>query len=154
MISSIFCFKLCYFTVPESNWNRALRAKVSVSTPTNAHLLPHFEIRAWHVQSHPGRVGPNKIFWGVLAMGSTFELILRKNVRNFCFLNHPNEHVSPIFSKTAVQGTAVTITCQNQFYSSNTSNLVWNIKCEIFLSDSNITFTLTESWKYNQKRCS
>ena len=93
----------------------------------------------------PDELDQKKCFWGVLAMGSTFQLKLRKNVRNLCFLNHPNEHVSPIFSKTAVQGTAVTITCQNQFYSSNTSNLVWNIKCEIFLSDSNITFTLTES---------
>ena len=83
ILLSTFIFNLLTFR------NLSQRLKVKNGDFKHFTCISAWEIRAWHVQSHPGWVGPPKFFWGFFSHGIYVWAYTRQNLRNFGFLNHP-----------------------------------------------------------------
>ena len=83
ILLSTFIFNLLTFR------NLSQRLKVKNGDFKHFTCISAWEIRAWHVPSHPGWVGPPN-FWGFFSHGIYVWAYSRQNLRNFGFLNHPN----------------------------------------------------------------
>ena len=81
ILLSTFIFNLLTFR------NLSQRLKVKNGDFKHFTCISAWEIRAWHVQSHPGWVGPPNFFWGFFSHGIYVWAYTRQNLRNFGFLN-------------------------------------------------------------------
>ena len=84
ILLSTFIFNLLTFR------NLSQRLKVKNGDFKHFTCISAWEIRAWHVPSHPGWVGSSNFFWGFFSHGTYVWAYTRQNLRNFGFLNHPN----------------------------------------------------------------
>ena len=91
ILLSTFIFNLLTFR------NLSQRLKVKNGDFKHFTCISAWEIRAWHVPSHPGWVGPPKFFWGFFSHGIYVWAYTGQNLRNFGFLNHPIEQLSSIY---------------------------------------------------------